>query len=741
MIEECAKRRMWVILDLHGAPGGQSPFDHTGQPKGLGNRLWTSAEYKNRLAHLWKTVAARYATNSAVAGYDLFNEPEPGDGVKTLVYSNSILPVLEMVYRAIRSNDSQHIVFMMSNFMYTNMWNDIWACPAPASRGWSNVVYELHVYDQVVYGRNGVDDWWFSTQKRICDEMIRGFTRLSEGRQVPVYVGEFAPWTERNMEYWIRQCEANGLHWSHWNYRSWGWDDTNYPEKGHTIWGVQYRKKETTNLVPNVMSDSLSVLQEKFAAYNHESYTDNPYLRKVIANHTLDSARSRTRTEFYLNTFSGPNSDGLSAGWPWKKIAGVGGPNKFTILNQKARLFPNSGQLILRCKSREEADARFEINDSTGVRLSVEIASVNVTSEATGPEAEIRIGFARDEITSVFSDYDTRGLMVRLAYDKSGASSNISLGLYAKAGGTNTYGVMLFTNPPIAFIPGAAIELHATKTNASLYYNGTFQGSAPHNNLALDVWPNGAVAFVEVAQVGGVVQYVELDNLKVWRPDAKMDEAFSDEFTNYVSGITALAEPEYLTTQEYWSPSRKTESYVTNNSLFWIAKEWGWGGTWMSPRRDYHNDVRLLASATNVIEVGAAYSGFTRGIGKICLMPEFFTGEIYNEYAGDALYVQFERQGGNIRFEAYRHYNVGGGRYLLQAGNAPYSDGEPISFQADATSVRVLYGTNQVLSAVHGMTNYLANYALGAFPHYEFQNWATTTNAIVLVEHVICRQR
>jgi hypothetical protein len=723
VLEECRKRHLWVILDLHSTPGGQNPYHASGLRDPFKNRMWMSEFFKDRTAKLWGAIAARYATNPVVAGYDIFNEPDPSRTNDTKAayqwaFSNAILPMVTRVHQAIRSNDTQHILFLESNLMYTNMWEDVFWWPSPSAMGWTNVCLEFHVYDQIVYGKNGVNDWWFSTQKGICDSMIRAFTRLSDARQVPVYVGEFAPWDEHNMEYWLRQCEANDLHWGHWNYRSWGWDDPTTPTKGRTVWGLDFRSAATTNQKPHLLTDSLATLDDKFNLYNEANYVDHPYLQKVVQNNATRTNAASERCEFYLNSFNAPNGEGLSAGWPWKKVAGVGTEANFWLRDQKARLFLSAGPLVLRYKSREEADARFEINDSTGCRFSVDLASIFVTNEVAGSEAEVRLACVRDEITTVASNYDTRGIIARLAYDKAGASTSVTLSLYSKGGGTNTYGVLLFASAPTAFVVGAPLELHVTKTNATLFYNGTIQGSASHTNLALDTWPNGAVALVEAAQiVNGTAQYMELDNLKAWRDTASTDATFANDFGSYVSGITLLSEPEYLTTQEYWAPSRKTESYATNAAAFWIAKEWAYGGTWMSPRRDYQDDVRLLASATNVVEARSAYSNLTQGVAKIVLLPESLTGEVYNDYAGPSLYVEFERQGGNVSFAAYRGYGWREERQKLQTNNPVYVEGELVSVQASTNSLRVYYGTDLVIDTPHSMTNFLAVYSNGAFPH------------------------
>jgi glucan 1,3-beta-glucosidase len=104
-LDMAEKAGVYVILDMHGAPGGQSKMDHTG--KRDINQLWSSPKLKNQMVQLWRTIAERYKSRAVVAAYDLLNEPY-GD------YQTDMRPALrELIprcYQAIRSTGNDTIV-------------------------------------------------------------------------------------------------------------------------------------------------------------------------------------------------------------------------------------------------------------------------------------------------------------------------------------------------------------------------------------------------------------------------------------------------------------------------------------------------------------------------------------------------------------------------------------------------------------------------------------------------------
>jgi hypothetical protein len=290
--------------------------------------------------------------------------------------------------------------------------------------------------------------------------------------------------------------------------------------------------------------------------------------------------------------------------------------------------------------------------------------------------------------------------------------------------------------------------------SASLVYGVTTNWTGSHG-LDLGTWPDGAVGVVEAEDpTGSRTWYVEMDNFKAWRPDAKKGQAFVEDFSAYPDGIAALAEPEFATLRR-WSTATEQNGYVTNNALRWIPQTISSGGSWYNPRHDYHNDVRLNLTATNVVEIQVAYSAFSNGIAKIAFMPEFFNGEIYDQHVGDAVYLQLKIRPpghvaeGNLAFDVYTHHGPEGNRTWHGYNEQfPYVDGQTVTIQMAEDICRIWYGASVIVNQQHGnapnwthsVTNAADRYAKGVYPHLEFQNESGTTSAALLLDAVLTRQ-
>jgi len=130
-VDEAEKHGLYVILDLHGAQGGQTMNDHTGHSGQ--NKLWTVPENQERMAWLWTQIAKRYKDRSAVLAYDTLNEPYGGT-------KPQILKQFEKTYPAIRSVDPEKLIFAHGQTDNFDFYGD------PKEHGWHNVGFQMHYY-------------------------------------------------------------------------------------------------------------------------------------------------------------------------------------------------------------------------------------------------------------------------------------------------------------------------------------------------------------------------------------------------------------------------------------------------------------------------------------------------------------------------------------------------------------------------------------------------------------------
>jgi hypothetical protein len=130
---------LYVILDMHGAQGGQSPYDHTGHSGQ--NKLKDSPTDQKRLAWLWGEIAKRYRNRSAVVAYDVFNEPYG-------MPKPAQVETFKQAYAEIRKQDREKLIFAHGNFDDFSHYGD------PKANGWHNVGFQMHYYPGLFGGGN-----------------------------------------------------------------------------------------------------------------------------------------------------------------------------------------------------------------------------------------------------------------------------------------------------------------------------------------------------------------------------------------------------------------------------------------------------------------------------------------------------------------------------------------------------------------------------------------------------------
>lgn len=168
------KYELYVILDMHGCPGGQST-DHTTGTLNK-NELYTSEDNLAAMQAIWEAIAKRYKDNSTVAAYDIMNEPmnnntevENGWPAQSDIALDYTYMVYERMIDAIRAIDTNHMISI------EGIWTP-YVLRDPAQYGWENMLYQLHLYD---------------TTLDMLELRVRELSEMRERWGVAVYAGEF----------------------------------------------------------------------------------------------------------------------------------------------------------------------------------------------------------------------------------------------------------------------------------------------------------------------------------------------------------------------------------------------------------------------------------------------------------------------------------------------------------------------------------------------------------------------
>lgn len=168
------KYGLYVILDMHGAPGGQST-DHTTGTLNK-NELYTSEENLSAMQSIWEAIATRYKDNGTVCAYDIMNEPmnnntevENGWPAQSDIALDYTYMVYDRMYKAIRAVDRNHMISI------EGIWTP-YVLRNPADYGWENMLYQLHLYDKTL---------------DMVELRVRELSEMRKNWGVAVYAGEF----------------------------------------------------------------------------------------------------------------------------------------------------------------------------------------------------------------------------------------------------------------------------------------------------------------------------------------------------------------------------------------------------------------------------------------------------------------------------------------------------------------------------------------------------------------------
>ncbi|KZV89608.1 glycoside hydrolase family 5 protein [Exidia glandulosa HHB12029] len=182
VIDLCAKHEIYVVLDMHAVPGGQSPGWHADNAAPQLAEFWRHADFQNRAIWLWEQIAARYKDNAWIAGYNPLNEPAVKDASKLVAW-------YDKVHDAIRAVDTNHILFFDGN----TFASDFSQFPDEAHKNWTNAAFSIH--DYAVFGFPSSPEPYSATPQQLL-RLKKTFEKKQAWmveRGLAVWNGEFGP--------------------------------------------------------------------------------------------------------------------------------------------------------------------------------------------------------------------------------------------------------------------------------------------------------------------------------------------------------------------------------------------------------------------------------------------------------------------------------------------------------------------------------------------------------------------
>ncbi len=192
VVEMCRKEGLFVVLDMHAAPGGQTGDnidDSWGYPF-----LFDSDEAQELTVRIWKKLAAHYKNEQSIIGYDLLNEPIP-HYLDTAYFNPKLEPVYRKIVSGIREVDRNHVIFLGgaqwdSNFkVFGRPFDD-------------KLAYTFHKY-------------WVDP----AQSSVQEYVDFANKYRAPIWMGE----SGENTDEWVAKfrtlLEQNEVGWCFWPYK------------------------------------------------------------------------------------------------------------------------------------------------------------------------------------------------------------------------------------------------------------------------------------------------------------------------------------------------------------------------------------------------------------------------------------------------------------------------------------------------------------------------------------------
>ncbi|MFN8255309.1 MAG: cellulase family glycosylhydrolase [Bacteroidales bacterium] len=213
LVKWCSKYNIYVIIDMHGAPGGQTGQNIDDSPENQ-PELFIKPENQDLLVKLWLKIVEKYKDEPTVAAYDLLNEPLPVVTGAADKYKHLLIPVYQKLITEIRKIDKKHMI-TLEGFDWSNNW-ELFDKPLD-----NNLFYQFHYY------------CWDNPSNL---KSVQYFLNKRNELNTPIWVGETGE--KENTIYWgtSQYFKANNIGFSFWPWKKMDTKNTPYAIKRPENW-------------------------------------------------------------------------------------------------------------------------------------------------------------------------------------------------------------------------------------------------------------------------------------------------------------------------------------------------------------------------------------------------------------------------------------------------------------------------------------------------------------------------
>ena len=194
VVSWCKANNLYLILDMHDCPGGQTGDnidDGHGYPW-----LFESEKSQQLFCDIWRQIADRYKQETTILGYELMNEPI----AHYFANKDSLYQLLQPLYKrcvsTIREVDPNHIILLGGAH-----WNSFFWMLNDATYD-DKLMYTCHRYGGP------------ATQ-----EAIAHYINFRDSINRPMYMGEFGHNTMEWQSDFVKVLKANNIGYTFWPYK------------------------------------------------------------------------------------------------------------------------------------------------------------------------------------------------------------------------------------------------------------------------------------------------------------------------------------------------------------------------------------------------------------------------------------------------------------------------------------------------------------------------------------------